>query len=501
MHQTRKKIWSLTTALAAVGALALIGIIYGASLVSGRTEQLATSVADVGLAELKMNRAFTLVLEAESSQRGYLLANDAGYLDPFRATRPRAERNLAEAEAILQRLGPGADFASLTAVREKIAEKFSELERTVTLAQSGRRDEAMTIMRGNLGRDLMTQVRDLVAQEQTALGALRNLRLVELRDSAATLSQLSALGVAAVLVLALFAVSQLARQARSLALAQQQLASANDALEHRVAERTRDLRRANEELQRYAYIVSHDLRAPLVNIIGFTRELETAAQCVAPVFERLADAREEADVAEARRALREDIPEALKFIQSSTGRMDGLIAAILQLSRLGAVALHPEPLDLTALARECIASVQHRLNDADASAVIDGDLPALVGDRAALSQILGNLLDNAAKYLSDSRPGRIILRGRASGSRVRIEVEDNGRGVAPRDHQRIFELFRRSGKQDKPGDGIGLAHVRTLARRMGGDIEVRSDGVSGSVFVVTLPADLHGVLSAETRNE
>jgi signal transduction histidine kinase len=131
---------------------------------------------------------------------------------------------------------------------------------------------------------------------------------------------------------------------------------------------------------------------------------------------------------------------------------------------------------------------------------IESPLPRVVGDRDAISQVLGNLLDNAAKYLSRERAGRIVLRGRTAGPRVIIEVEDNGRGVALKDHQRIFELFRRAGAQDRPGDGIGLAHVRTLARRMGGDIDVRSDGRSGSVFTVTLPGDLRAIMSRE-RND
>ena len=103
------------------------------------------------------------------------------------------------------------------------------------------------------------------------------------------------------------------------------------------------------------------------------------------------------------------------------------------------------------------------------------------------------------KYLSGERAGRIVVRGRRLGSQIRIEIEDNGRGVAPSDQERIFDLFRRAGKQDRPGEGIGLAHVRALVRRLGGEIEIQSDGRTGSVFSITLPSDLSDAISKRRR--
>src|SRR5690606_20601226 len=86
-----------------------------------------------------------------------------------------------------------------------------------------------------------------------------------------------------------------------------------------------------------------------------------------------------------------------------------------------------------------------------------------------------------------SRPGRIEVKGRRVMNHFVIEVADNGRGILEKDHRRIFELFRRSGTQDRPGEGIGLAHVRALVRRLGGRISVKSEAGEGSVFSVTLP--------------
>jgi signal transduction histidine kinase len=321
-----------------------------------------------------------------------------------------------------------------------------------------------------------------------------------MQDSARNLALLTTLGVMSVMLLSLFAAAMVFQYNKQLDQAQQKLVAANDELEFRVSERTRDLQTANEEIQRYAYIVSHDLRAPLVNIIGFTKELETATKSFARLLASPRLDRDDPAVAPVVRAIDEDIPEALKFIEVSTARMDGLITAILNLSRLGRLPLKPEDLDLNALTMDCIASLQHRINEEGAVVAIEGRLPRIWGDRRILEQVVGNLLDNAVKYLSSDRTGRIVIRGRRVGGKVLIEIEDNGRGVAASDQDRIFDLFRRAGKQDRPGEGIGLAHVRALVRRLGGEIAMKSDGSTGSVFSITLPSDLRRALSKGVVN-
>jgi signal transduction histidine kinase len=119
-----------------------------------------------------------------------------------------------------------------------------------------------------------------------------------------------------------------------------------------------------------------------------------------------------------------------------------------------------------------------------------GALPAITSDRLALEQIFSNLLDNGLKYLRSDVPGLVRVRGRAENNRVVIEVEDNGRGIDPKDQERVFELFRRAGPQDRPGEGMGLAHVRALVRRLGGVINLKSTPGQGSTFIVTLPRSL-----------
>lgn len=251
-----------------------------------------------------------------------------------------------------------------------------------------------------------------------------------------------------------------------------------DITEQREAEA--ELRESNEEIQRYAYIVSHDLRAPLVNVMGFTSELEAVREELRTVLrDHPQGARIDGDMA-----------EALGFIQAAIAKMERLIAAILKLSREGRRRFAPEPLEMTELLRGIANAQRHQAASRGATVTVADDLPVIVTDRLAVEQVFGNLIDNALKYLDPDRPGRIEVTARpAPGNRIRFAVSDNGRGIAAQDHGRIFELFRRSGVQDRPGEGIGLAHVKALTRALGGRIEVTSQIGVGTTFVVTLPRE------------
>jgi signal transduction histidine kinase len=491
----RRRDYSLNILLAIAASVVVIAIVYGVQLLSARTNQLADTSFAVGEARLNMTKALNGLLEAESSQRGFLITRDEAYLEPYETARDHVNKALADLETLLKSLDDRDASGPLTELRSVAEQIFVELNQTIALTREGQNDEALAIVRDNSGLQLMDRARDIVAAEQEKLNDLRSQVVGALEDSARKLALLTSLGVFAVVVLSLAAVAQMTIHARQLNRAHEELASINEALEERVRDRTKELRRANEEIQRYAYVVGHDLRAPLINIVGFTKELETAVQTIQAALDALTADRDNAKVCEAARAVEEDVPEALRFIRASTGRMDKLLKAILDLSRLGRAPLRPEALDLAKLVEECIAAQRSLADQANANVSIEGVLPSIVGDRAALEQIVSNLLDNAVKYLSPMRCGDIIVRGRRDGAMVQLEFADNGRGIAQADQQRIFELFRRAGKQDRPGEGIGLAHVQSLVRRLGAEIAVTSDGVSGSTFTLTLPHDLRRVLS------
>jgi len=276
----------------------------------------------------------------------------------------------------------------------------------------------------------------------------------------------------------------------------EELRQLNEHLEDAVAERTTDLQRANDEIQRFAYIVSHDLRSPLVNVMGFTSELDAAIGPLGEMIDRVeaeAPALLDEDV---RLAVREDLPEAVSFIRTSTQKMDRLINAILRLSREGRRTLAPERLDLDTVVHGVVDALRHRIDELGIAVTVREGLPEIVTDRLAIEQILSNLVENAVKYLKPGRPGSIEIGGHLAHGRIQITVKDNGRGIQKRDHDRIFDLFRRSGEQDQPGEGIGLAHVRALAYRLGGTISVESELDQGATFTINLPAKFTGEKAA-----
>jgi len=165
--------------------------------------------------------------------------------------------------------------------------------------------------------------------------------------------------------------------------------------------------------------------------------------------------------------------------------MDHLIRAILHLSRLGRRELHWERLDTLSLVQETVQTLTHQIAQRQAQVTVD-PLPTVMADRTAMEQIMGNLLANAVAYLEPGRPGEIVVTGERHADVTVFTVRDNGRGIATDDIAKVFEPFRRVGRQDVPGEGMGLAYVRMLVRRHGGEIRCHSTLGVGTTFTFTL---------------
>jgi signal transduction histidine kinase len=477
----------IRSSLALLGAGLLILIVVAGSSVwlSERTRENAADLQEAQSIRTRTSRLIALLLDAETGQRGFLLTQDPKYLEPYEAARRQIEPDIERLKE-LHRADPDQQKV-LTDLSQKVTEKLAELDATIALAQAGNFAGAMDIMKSDRGRDSMDAARrtllDLLARADIRLRADTE----DMTSGARYLSVATIAGAALVFIFGLGSLFIVLRYTRDLVRARSEVQTLNETLEERVQERTTDLARANDEIQRFAYIVSHDLRAPLVNILGFTSELEAAVAVVERFFDQGQIDETNAAAHEAKVAVKEDMPEAIGFIRASSTRMDGLINAILKLSREGRRVLKPERIVFDELLDLLAANIRHQVSEAGGEIEVIRPLPTLVSDRLALEQIFGNLLDNAVKYRDETLPLRITIRAIERGRRVDFEVSDNGRGVAQEDHQRIFDLFRRSGPQDRPGEGIGLAHVRALVRRLGGDITVQSELGAGTTFRVSLP--------------
>ncbi|WP_029084202.1 CHASE3 domain-containing protein [Bradyrhizobium sp. th.b2] len=441
------------------------------------------------------------IRRAESATRAYLLTSAPQYLSEYQSAAAGIPAALNHLQMMtVDNPAQVANAAKLkAAVEQRLAEfalgiervKNNDVATSIDILRKGTSTEAVEAI-ARIGRDLRTEEDRLLAMRTATADRTQVLA-----------SSVTIAGSCMVLALAALSLVLLRQSSRARDEAEARLRDSNVNLETIVDERTADLREANEEIQRFAYIVSHDLRSPLVNIMGFTSELE---ELRGDIFKRiatlnrfvsLAPAMEDAtDVAEPElegsdKQLSDDFNESLGFIKSSIAKMDRLISAILNLTREGRREFKAERIDLRELIDGIVKTVAHQAVEANATIEV-GALPNLVSDRLALEQIFSNLIDNALKYLKDGVPGEIAIEGRTKLGFAIFEVTDNGRGIDPKDHQRIFDLFRRAGTQDKPGQGIGLAHVRALVRRLGGTMSVASELHSGSTFTVTLPVNWSG---------
>jgi signal transduction histidine kinase len=439
----------------------------------------------ISLVQLQLRRA-------ESAQRGYL----STLLPDLQTDFEQAASALAPALTRLTELTLDNPVQRhlLDDMVPLEKQRIDEFRKTIELGRTQRLDDAARIVREGDGRDAMNRIDALANQMRAEEERLFALRTVSADRSQTLAASMTAIGSGLVVVLAGLSILLVRRSARARDDAEAQLRDNNLNLETTVDERTADLREANSEIQRFAYIVSHDLRSPLVNIMGFTSELE---ELRTDIFKRIAtlgrgtaplvpDVTTELVLEGEDKQLSQDFTEALGFIKSSIAKMDRLISAILNLTREGRREFEPVKIDTRELIEAIVTTVAHQASEAQAEIRV-APLPDIISDRLALEQIFSNLIDNALKYLKPGVPGDISIRGRTKLGFAIFEITDNGRGIDPKDHQRIFDLFRRAGTQDQPGQGIGLAHVRALVRRLGGTMSVSSELHNGSTFTITLP--------------
>lgn len=247
------------------------------------------------------------------------------------------------------------------------------------------------------------------------------------------------------------------------------------------------LTEANRELEGVLYAATHDLRAPLVNLQGFSRRLEQAVERLR-VLLVAATGLSEHDRAELQVLLDERVVAAIGYIRASAVRMDGLISALLQLARSGRAERHPQRLDMNQLLEHVRDVFATQLLESNGSLTVT-PLPVCYADPQQLLQIFSNLIDNALKYRAPDRPPQLSVSGWRIEHLAHYQVRDNGVGIAPEDQDRVWNLFHRlSPEGSVAGEGLGLALVRRLVLRNRGRIWLESVAGVGSVFHLELPA-------------
>jgi signal transduction histidine kinase len=241
----------------------------------------------------------------------------------------------------------------------------------------------------------------------------------------------------------------------------------NEELEKMVAERTRELKTSNENLQEFAYIVSHDLKEPLRTISGFVTLIQKS----------LPKESEE----------RRKLEDYLSYVLKGTKQMEELISDILSYSRLNVVEKHFETVDMNDVVSLAAEQLSTAINESSAEFKL-GEIGVVKGQQAILVQLLQNLLSNAIKYRDENRPLEIHIGSIEEGKMVRYFVEDNGIGISKQYYDTVFQAFKRLHTKVKyEGTGIGLAICKKIVEMHGGEIWVESEEGKGSVFFFTLP--------------
>ena len=241
----------------------------------------------------------------------------------------------------------------------------------------------------------------------------------------------------------------------------------------------------NNEMEQIIHVTSHDMRTPLAVIYGFSRELENTIEKITTAVEKEESLQK---IKELFISLKDDTDDILKYVNSSTKKIDSLLKGLLQLSRSGKVELKIEKLDMDKIMSDIINVFQFKAKETGTKLVIS-ELPPCMGDESQINQVFSNLISNALKYRDPGRPCIIKVSGHQQEyERVSYYVEDNGIGIPPEEHEKIFKIFHQVIREKGKGEGLGLTIVKKILERHNGEISVKSEPDKGTEFIISLPS-------------
>ena len=266
----------------------------------------------------------------------------------------------------------------------------------------------------------------------------------------------------------------------------QMLGTFQDITERKRAEKeqerlNKELEQKNKELEQIVYISSHDLRTPLVNVEGHSGELEKSLKDIISILDNEGVPPE---IKERLAPIIEEGRESMEYISKGVSRMESLLNGLLHFFRSGRVEIKKEELDMNILMSGILSSFKFQVKENGAKIEIS-ELPSCMGDERQINQLFSNLIGNAFKYCDPDRPCIIKISGQKENDRSVYCVEDNGIGMVPEYHKKIFEIFHQL-NPGAGGEGLGLSIVRKIVERHNGRIWVESEPGKGSRFYVSL---------------
>jgi signal transduction histidine kinase len=442
--------------LLVVSALALSFIL--ANLTQTRALVLHTNTNLRNVAEV-----LGQVRTAETGQRGYILTGERRYLAPYERA---IQRVWSTYDELVQSVTDPDQLQRVRETRPLIHAKLNELAETVALRDQSF-EAAVTVVQTDLGKRLMEDIERHLEAFRTTEEERLAVRTAQLERRAGWATW----GAGATGFLALVSTglgilwgARQREQARRFATER----AFRVGLEQQVEARTAELTRVNQELDAFAYTISHDLRAPIRAVHGYAEAITEDHGAAMP----------------------DEARTYLQRIQGAASRMENLIQDILTYSRLAREKVSLRPVHLDAVVDQALASIAPSITAAGASVEVERPLPEVLAHPPILAQAVENLLSNAVKFAAPGARPHVRVRAQdGAAGRARLVVEDDGIGIAPEHQDRIFRPFERlHGIEAYPGTGIGLAIVRRAAERMGGSCGVASAPGQGSRFWMELQA-------------
>ena len=255
--------------------------------------------------------------------------------------------------------------------------------------------------------------------------------------------------------------------------------------ENQLKELAKSLEEKNRELETIVYVASHDLRSPLVNIQGFSKELEFACEEI----RRLSSGKQlaEEEVVRLGALLNKEVPESIDYILSGVTKIDALLSGFLKFSRLGKVEPQLTLTPVDKIVRNILSSMEYQMKELHADVAVS-DLPDCFGDRRLMDQVFTNLIDNALKFSRTDTAPRIEIGSTSTSEKEIYFVKDNGVGISSEHATKVFEIFHRLNPKATLGDGLGLTMTQRMIEKQHGRIWIESTPGAGSTFFIELPA-------------
>ncbi len=421
------------------------------------------------------------LIDNETGERGYVITGNPVFLEPHLSATAAIAKRLATLETLTSD-NPRQE-ERFQALRELTEARLKYIQMIVDKRRDAGFDAAANTVKTQQGKHLMDEARiiiaGMIADEEATLQRQHTATaiLFAWRKRGSIIGTLFTLAIIAIVGVVL--TRNIGRRTDNLLNATRALGAGD--LDYRIEpegnDEVTDLGRAvnrmaeqlkehKDAVNSFAYTVSHDLRAPLRAMQGFSQAL-------------LEDCGPQLDA--------QGIDYANRIV-AATKRMEELIQDLLAYSRIGRTQMEIRPVALDAIVEDAVSSLSATIGDAHAAIKIDKPLPAVLGNRPIVQQVIANLITNAVKFVKPETTPEIRIYAEPRGAAVRLWVEDNEIGINPEHHQRIFKVFERlHGVESYPGTGIGLAIVRKAIERMGGQTGLESAVGQGSRFWIELP--------------